>query len=239
MSDTWKDFWKDWGGKIGEAMKNIRTALNSISGLMSATNEKAQAEFDIWKESQTEKQDILDGEMQSELERIEASNMSNEEKAAKKLAIEEEYAEKKGTIDAQIENKEKSMKRKQAIRDKAMKVASAIMSTAEGIMGAVAAFPLTGGMPMAAIIGALGAAQVAAIASTPIPFKKGGLVSGATLGLIGEGAGTSAFNPEVVSPLDKLQGMLGGGNVNVHGRIQGNNIVLVSDKATISRERFI
>ena len=33
--------------------------------------------------------------------------------------------------------------------------------------------------------------------------------------------------------------ILGGGNVNVHGRIEGNNIVLVSDKATISRERFI
>jgi len=70
-------------------------------------------------------------------------------------------------------------------------------------------------------------------------FAQGGLVTGPTLGLIGEGSGTSAFNPEVVSPLDKLMGMMGGGSVDVHGRIKGENIVLVSDKAEISRERFI
>ena len=67
----------------------------------------------------------------------------------------------------------------------------------------------------------------------------GGLVSGPTLGLLGEGSGTSAMNPEVVAPLDKLMGMMGTSNVNVHGRIQGNNIVLVSEKAEISRQRFI
>jgi len=132
-----------------------------------------------------------------------------------------------------IDKKEKALKRKQAIRDKALAIVSAIISTAEAVAANIA-FP-----PLAALIGALGAAQVATIASTPIPFAMGGLVSGPTLGLIGEGSGTSAFNPEVVSPLDKLMGMMGTSNVNVHGRIQGDNIVLVSDKAEISRERFI
>ena len=114
-----------------------------------------------------------------------------------------------------------------------MKIASAIMSTAEAVAANIALTPL------AALIGILGAIQVGVIASTPIPFAKGGLVSGATLGLLGEGSGTSAFNPEVVSPLDKLMGMMGGTDVDVHGRIEGNNIVLVSDKAEISRQRFI
>ena len=135
--------------------------------------------------------------------------------------------------------KEKAIQRKQAIRDKAMGIMSAIISTIEAVMGAVAASPATGGLPMSAIIAGMGAAQVAAIASTPIPFALGGLVSGPTLGLIGEGSGTSAFNPEVVSPLDKLMGMMGATQVDVHGRIEGNNIVLVSDKAEISRQRFI
>jgi len=225
--------------KFQEFGNKVKQVMGGIGDVISAANTKEQAEFDIWKESQTEKQDILDGDMERELERVEASNMSDEAKADAKIAIEEKYAEKKGAIDAKIESKEKDIKRKQAIRNKAMAIVSAVMSTAEAIMGAVAAFPVTGGLPMSAIVAGLGAAQIATIASTPIPFAKGGLVSGATLGLIGEGAGTSAFNPEVVSPLDKLQGMLGGGNVNVHGRIQGNNIVLVSDKATISRERFI
>jgi hypothetical protein len=70
-------------------------------------------------------------------------------------------------------------------------------------------------------------------------FAQGGLVTGPTLGLVGEGSGTSAFNPEVISPLDKLMSMMGATQVDVHGRIEGDNIVLVSDKATLSRERFI
>lgn len=63
-------------------------------------------------------------------------------------------------------------------------------------------------------------------------FAAGGLVSGPTLSLIGEGVGTSRSNPEVVAPLDQLKSMLGnmggGGNVNVTvtGRIRSNDIAL-------------
>jgi TP901 family phage tail tape measure protein len=219
--------------KFMEFGNKVKQVMSGIGDVISATNEKEQAQFDIWRESQEEKTDILDEEMEKELERVEVSNMSDEEKAAQKIAIEERYAEKKGEIDAMIDKKEKAMKRKQAIRDKAMAIVSAIISTAEAV-AANLKFP-----PLAALIGALGAIQIATIASTPIPFAQGGLVSGPTLGLIGEGSGTSAFNPEVVSPLDKLMGMMGGGSVDVHGRIKGENIVLVSDKAEISRERFI
>ena len=70
-------------------------------------------------------------------------------------------------------------------------------------------------------------------------FADGGLVRGATFAQVGEGSGTSAFNPEVIAPLDKLMSMMGGDRVTVSGRIQGDDIVLISDKATISRERFI
>ena len=224
--------------KFKAGMEKIQMVLGSLSGVFSAMNEKEQAEFDIWKERQMEKAKILDEEMERELERVDESGLNDEAKATKKTEIEEQYATRKEALDAQIDKKEKDMKRKQAIRDKFMKIASAVMSTAEAIMGAVAAFPITAGMPMSGIIAGLGATQIATIASTPIPFAMGGLVSGPTLGLIGEGSGTSAFNPEVVSPLDKLMGMMGG-RVDVHGMIQGDNIVLISDKAEISRERFL
>jgi hypothetical protein len=39
-------------------------------------------------------------------------------------------------------------------------------------------------------------------------FAAGGLVTGPTMGLIGEGIGTSASNPEVIAPLDKLKNFL-------------------------------
>ena len=86
--------------------------------------------------------------------------------------------------------------------------------------------------------GAAGLANTAFNSLIP-EFAEGGLVTGPTLGLIGEGSGTSAFNPEVISPLDKLMAMMGASRVDVTGRIQGDNIILVSDKATLSRERFI
>ena len=73
-------------------------------------------------------------------------------------------------------------------------------------------------------------------------FAEGGLITGPTLGLIGEGAGTSASNPEVVAPLDKLKGMInnsGGGKVEVFGRISGNDIFISNQKSTNSRFRSV
>ena len=72
------------------------------------------------------------------------------------------------------------------------------------------------------------------------PFAEGGMVSGATLAMVGEGPGTSAINPEVIAPLDKLQGMIGnagGGQVEVVGKISGSDILLASDRARGNRTR--
>jgi hypothetical protein len=67
-------------------------------------------------------------------------------------------------------------------------------------------------------------------------FAAGGIVYGPTNALIGEYSGASN-NPEVVAPLDKLQGILmrsmgggGGGNVMVQGVISGNNIRISQTK---------
>jgi len=70
-------------------------------------------------------------------------------------------------------------------------------------------------------------------------FAEGGLVSGATLGLIGEGRGTSVSNPEVVAPLDKLKSMIGQGNgsIEVFGSISGQDILLSSTRARNNRTR--
>ena len=71
------------------------------------------------------------------------------------------------------------------------------------------------------------------------PFADGGMVTGATLAMVGEGPGTSAINPEVIAPLDKLQGMIGnaGGQVQVVGKISGSDILLASDRARGNRNR--
>jgi hypothetical protein len=69
------------------------------------------------------------------------------------------------------------------------------------------------------------------------PMAAGGIAYGPTNALVGEYSGASN-NPEVVAPLDKLQGILmrsmggGGGtnNINVQGLIQGNNLQVVAVK---------
>jgi len=69
-------------------------------------------------------------------------------------------------------------------------------------------------------------------------FAAGGLVSGATLAMVGEGAGTSLTNPEVIAPLDKLQSMMGGNQVQVTGVLRGQDILLTNERALIDRNRL-
>ena len=70
-------------------------------------------------------------------------------------------------------------------------------------------------------------------------LEDGGLVYGPTTALIGEGVGTTASNPEVVAPLDKLKQHMGGGNQNiiVEGVLKGNDIYLSNRNTSINRLR--
>ena len=58
------------------------------------------------------------------------------------------------------------------------------------------------------------------------PLAAGGLATGMTAALVGEGRGTSLTNPEVIAPLDKLKSMLPQGSGRLHGMISGNDILL-------------
>ena len=67
-------------------------------------------------------------------------------------------------------------------------------------------------------------------------FADGGIVSGPTMGLVGEYPGAKT-NPEVIAPLDKLRSMLGGQSVVVTGKISGRDILLTSERNAIDRNR--
>jgi hypothetical protein len=71
-------------------------------------------------------------------------------------------------------------------------------------------------------------------------FAEGGLVTGPTTALIGEGIGTTAANPEVVAPLDKLKQYMGGGqNITVQGRLVGNDIYISNERTKFNRNRTV
>jgi len=69
-------------------------------------------------------------------------------------------------------------------------------------------------------------------------LANGGLATGPTMALVGEGAGTSISNPEVIAPLDQLKNYMGG-DMRVTGRLVGNDIFLSNEKAGVSRNRFV
>ncbi len=113
-----------------------------------------------------------------------------------------------------------------------IEAAKAVAGFAASIFASVP-FPIN--LMLAAAAGSIAGSLFAKIIP---PFAEGGLVSGATLGMVGEGRGTSMVNPEVIAPLDKLQGMLNqGGSTEVFGRISGSDILLSSDRARGNRKR--
>ena len=154
--------------------------------------------------------------------------MTEEQKADAIQDLEEDTAEKRAKI-----------QRKQAIADKAAAIAAATINGAQAItkvagqtgIGAIAAAPLIAGLV---------AAQIAMIAAQPIPaFADGGIVSGPTLGLMGEYSGAKA-NPEVIAPLDKLKSIIGGSESQTiipDVRISGDDLLIVFDRANRRKAR--
>ena len=101
-----------------------------------------------------------------------------------------------------------------------------------------AGLALAAGVAMIAAAGAIKASMAkAASGEGGIPaLAEGGIVTGPTLALIGEGR-----ESEAVIPLSKLNTMMqGGGNgaVEVYGRLSGQDILLSSEKATRTRSRY-
>ena len=98
------------------------------------------------------------------------------------------------------------------------------------------------GPAAAFVLPALIAGATALISSSFAKFAKGGIVSGPTMGLVGEYPGARQ-NPEVIAPLNKLQSMIGGaggGNVNVTGnvRIDGQDLLIAIERANETSDRI-
>ena len=81
-----------------------------------------------------------------------------------------------------------------------------------------------------------GASKIGSGGGRATAFANGGIVSGPTMGLVGEYPGARQ-NPEVIAPLNKLQGMIGesrgGGNINVTGevRVDGQDLLIAIERA--------
>ena len=110
------------------------------------------------------------------------------------------------------------------------------------VTGAMEKTAMTGQVWAIPVVAGLAAGLARTAFNSLIPeFAQGGLVTGPTVGLIGEGIGTTASNPEVIAPLDKLKQFIGGGsqNVIVEGVIKGNDIFLSNRNTGTNRQRSV
>lgn len=117
-------------------------------------------------------------------------------------ALQAKIDAKKKEIDS-----EKSEKRKMLEANKQAAMFGVVLSTAEAIVKAISQYGLPWGLVPAAVSAALGAVQLATIASTPIPMAEGGLIMpkpGGTLVQAAEVGAPEFYVPETKSAMSRL-----------------------------------
>lgn len=129
--------------------------------------------------------------------------------ADSKAKIDAEYAQKQKTI----QDEQAALKRRQAQFDKDAAEIDIAFKTAIAIMGAVAASPLTGGLPWSAVVAGIGALQLAAVMAKPIPSYEvgtdnhpGGFANVHPGELIQTPSGVLAMTPDRPTTLNLPQG---------------------------------
>lgn len=119
---------------------------------------------------------------------------ANEDKYARLIELAENDENLKQRLEKErarreviLEKKKKKALQKQALFEKAIAIPRAIINTAVGVTGALSTQPAWLGIALAAVVAGLGAVEVAAIASAPIPsFEKGGTMTYDGMAIVGE-----------------------------------------------------
>lgn len=156
--------------------------MQQVSSLLSTLGEFGdqlfQNRIDQLDEENESNQEAYDKEIEN-IEKLEESGaISTEEAEARKRAAEDKTKAK----EEEIAKKKAELQRKQAIYDKAMNIAQVGMATALGIMKA------SPNLVLMALIGAMGAVQLATILATPIPkYKEGTDYHKGGLAIVGDG----------------------------------------------------
>jgi hypothetical protein len=144
-------------------------------------------------------------------------------------AMKKDYENRKARIDKEAADKKAALELKMAKWNKAQAAVNAAINTALGVTTALA----TGNVALATIIGILGAVEVGAILAEPLPsLADGGIAFGESIVRVGEYSGANV-NPEVIAPLNKLENMMGGNQVQVVGTITGNDIMLSNARTSV------
>lgn len=152
------------------------------------------------------------------------NNIDRERKAeVKAVQSSGKTSKEKQKLIAEINKKAEEEQRKMANVNKGIAIGEAIIGTAKGIANAIGMSPPPLGIAMAILIGAMGAAQIATIASQS--FAHGGVVKGPRQG---DQVGVAANGGEMFLTMQQQARLLamaegqaigGGGNTTVHNEV--------------------
>ena len=164
-------------------------------------------------------QEVFNGIYQARINTLENQQARNDEYYNSLLANERLTAEQRDEIEQERAEKElilqrkiREERRKQAIADKAFAIADIVINTARAV---IATLGETGffGTPLAAIVSAIGAAQIAVVASTPIPALEQGDLTGKHEGLVQINDARGAQFKEIIQRANGEMEVYGGRNV--------------------------
>ena len=120
---------------------------------------------------------FVDASDRRSLQKFEANSRKKQKELSDQLEkgyiTQEIYNARKDKLDADLAKKRAELEYKQAKREKLMNIASIISNTAMGVSKALAQGGFVLGIPWAAIVGALGAVQLANAIAQPLPSKEG------------------------------------------------------------------
>ena len=111
-------------------------------------------------------------------------------------------------------------------------IVSGLFAAVDALFKAPGMWPIAIGVGIAAIAAGTALKNSAAQKNPVTKFANGGIISGPTMGLVGEYPGAKS-NPEVVAPLDKLKSMIGGGG-NGEFVLRGSDLVLALQRSNYS-----
>lgn len=135
--------------------------------------------FDSQVDALDEELDKVNETKDAEVAKIEAAEEAGTISTIEANARKKRAEEKAAADTAKIEKEKKKAQREKALFDRGISLFNIGLSTAEGIMKAIAEFPLTAGQPFASIVAAIGALQAAAVLATPLPkAARGGVFNG-------------------------------------------------------------
>lgn len=171
-----------------------------------------KANFDKQKNLVQDDIDLLEKKKQKEIEVANATITNAQDKAAAITVINDRAAAQ----EAILEQKKRQIDVQRARFEKAESIANIITKTAEAIISTLATTPLPAGAPLAFLIGAIGAAQLARVVATPIPkFRHGTDNHKGGLMIVGDGGksegielpdGTVMKSPSVPTVMDAPKG---------------------------------